>query len=226
MAVHRDAPSGRVARTVRAGRGTFPRPFGGGWTRIGGQAFADVSKWVSSAASRARRTSGWAAHPEARRRSVLPGRPLPTAARSSWAPNHRPTVSGQPRALPLPRNERAGRPFGRTRAPPGPRKTHGVCGRGRRHGKEASQTGKCSPPDAWILAEMTSAAGLVAGGRRRWRGGGAKARAKTAQEPMMCRLTCANVAESARIYGILSRELPPLCAPRTRLFRHRRAVAL
>lgn len=48
-----------------------------------------------------------------------------------------------------------------------------------------------------------------------------KARRKAADGPTMCRLTCANVAERPRIYGILARELPPLCALRTRLFRHR-----
>jgi hypothetical protein len=69
---------------------------------------------------------------------------------------------------------------------------------------------------------------------RRARGGrraaaaprGGKARRKAADGPTMCRLTCANVAERPRNYGILSRELPPLCAPRTRLFHHRRAVVL
>ena len=76
------------------------------------------------------------------------------------------------------------------------------------------------------MAEMTSAGGLVAGGKQRRHGGGANARATAVHGAAMWRLTCANVAERAEIYGILSRELPPLCAPRSRLFRHRRAVAL
>ena len=76
------------------------------------------------------------------------------------------------------------------------------------------------------MAERTSAGRLVAGDKKHRHGGGANAWAKAVHGAAMCRLTCANVAESARIYGILSRELPPLCAPRTRLFRHRRAVAL
>ena len=245
MAVHRDALSAQVARPARTGAGASLHlrcsDLGGWLTKIAGQALemgpngAD-RHGAHSAASRSARTSGLGG-PAGGASAIGAGELTPPER--AGIPHRgavilgdpptdlgRPTASGQPRALPLLRNERAGRPIGRTQAHPGPRKTRRVCGRARRGGKEASRTGKCSPPDGWNLAEMTSAAGLVAGGERRWRGGGVKARAKTAQEPMMCRLTCANVAERARIYGILSRELPPLCAPRTRLFRHRRAVAL
>jgi hypothetical protein len=74
------------------------------------------------------------------------------------------------------------------------------------------------------MAEIGSAGGIVAGDERHGRRALRKRRGKAADGPTMCRLTCANVAERPKIYGILSRELPPLCAPRTRLFRHRRAV--
>jgi hypothetical protein len=211
-----------------------------GRTRIVGLGREMRTNGSHGAASRTRRTSGLG-RPAGGVSAIGAGelRPHPTAA---GIPDRGAIVLGAPTTdrpgtpdRPPPgnrkpsrcrRNERAGRPFGEDASDPGTSKDARVCGRGRRGGKEASRTGKCSPPDGWILAEMTSAAGLVAGGERSWRGSGPKARAQTAQEPMMCRLTCANVAERARIYGILSRELPPLCAPRTRLFRHRRAVAL
>lgn len=96
----------------------------------------------------------------------------------------------------------------------------------RRPGKEGSDTGKV--PVAGGEDHGRDGLGRRARGGRRAAGTpcGGKARRKAADGPTMCRLTCANVAERPQIYGILSRELPPLCAPRTRLFRHRRAVVL
>jgi hypothetical protein len=243
MAVHRDALSGQVARTARAG----PRArlhlrcgvLGGWWTRIVAQALEMRPKG-------AHRLGGESVSPTsdlggpAGGASAIGGAEFGPHSTAPGIPDRGAIVLGPQPPLDRPgardRHQATARPscclgtnwtaFREDASAPGTSKDAS----GMREGLERRKGGltdwKVSPPDGWIAAEMTSAAGLVAGGERRWRGGGAKARAKTAQEPMMCRLTCANVAERAQIYGILSRELPPLCAPRTRLFRHRRAVAL
>jgi hypothetical protein len=128
--------------------------FGGWWTRISPRPWRCV-QWGPSAASRSRRHRTWA--PSRRRigdrwcgvRTPLDRAGIPDrGAMALGGSNHRSTDLGRATATRQPQgppaaSERTGGPFGRTQAPPGPRKTRRVCGRGRGDGEEASRTGKC-----------------------------------------------------------------------------------